>query len=389
MTPSPPTNTAEHQDNHHSSNYYSNIPAPSSTSTARDKDVPWYWKEESPLFMNNLDEDNSKVQALQSLVFDESTGREIAHNFKEQGNLHMQHARDSSAGAQQAVECYSRALDTEMDDHTPLYDPDTAVSIPSVAVLRTTLYANRAQAHLTLHNYRSALHDAQHALAITPSHNKALFRGAKAALHAGHYTTAADLLDRLHTVQPDSKAAGKLRRQLQEKKAAEERSRVQQQEREKKREASHTGLIRMLTRRGIQVGREEVDAGMTGSGVRLDQETRELKFEVLLLYDDAGQSDVLQNVGETDTLAAHLTQVMPPEAPPVPWDDPDRPSFRRDHIRLFYGQQSAGSSHPVYREISATKEVGEWLREPGYVLPGTRPVVHVVLANSPLLEDML
>lgn len=70
---------------------------------------------------------------------------------------------------------------------------------------------------------------------------------------------------------------------------------------------------------------------------RAPNEANEIFFEVILLYDEMRESDIIPEFSEDDRFFDHFQHAFPPLGPPVPWEE-NQPNKRYtlDNIRVFY-----------------------------------------------------
>merc|ERR1719470_684624 len=103
--------------------------------------------------------------------------------------------------------------------------------MPEDKEMKTQLLTNRAAAQFYIENYRSSLRDCSAALVVTPSHMKAVVRGAQCCYKLKHYADCVTWCDRglgLDTTQAellklraDSQQMEKTRQRDQRKKLAD------------------------------------------------------------------------------------------------------------------------------------------------------------------------
>jgi hypothetical protein len=101
----------------------------------------------TPLWSDTIDENDPTVQAMQSLMYDD-TPDEIALSFKEQGNKLLKngfkkHHKD-------IIESYSKGLEQKITD----------------LQLKIDLLNNRSQVHMLMENYGRCLEDVKEVLLL-------------------------------------------------------------------------------------------------------------------------------------------------------------------------------------------------------------------------------
>ena len=156
------------------------VPLPTPAAVALDNsDLPCaFW--DADLSSDSNHPDALAIQALR----EESSPAERAETLKVQGNDAL--ARGLQLGKRfyvaEAVKLYTQALG--------LIAGLEGTEEEGLPALRVALLSNRAQAHLTLRNDRSALADATAATAADPAAVKAWHRAARAAGRLGEWETA-------------------------------------------------------------------------------------------------------------------------------------------------------------------------------------------------------
>ena len=137
-----------------------------------------------PLFMTELEENNTDLEALKALAY-EGTPLEVATSFKERGNESF-----SERGLKDAKEFYTKAINVLLievrrrqtsTENGEEGEVDKEKVKKEVAVLEACL-VNRAACHLSLKNYRSCTLDCATALRINPENIKAYYRSSRALL---------------------------------------------------------------------------------------------------------------------------------------------------------------------------------------------------------------
>ena len=293
-----------------------------------------------------------------------TTPEERAERCKAAGNEAMRHGK---SGAAKAVESYTAGLDER----------------PSDGALKGALFGNRAAAHVTLKNWGFALADATAALetAALPlaSALKASRRGAMAALQLRKLDPCEQMLRRAETLTGDAGAAGdaeaaelrKISASLTKLRAEEARAAVEAAAaREREAEVTRAVRARDLIVRDFEDERlreqcvgEWLIAALThakrahalqnaafampyagarsGARVWFDAELDELHWPVLFLYPEDGQSDFIQDVGESEALMPHLVEMFGMQAENAPpWDARRRYKAPGLHVYVAYTEDA-------------------------------------------------
>lgn len=240
-----------------------------------------------------------------------------AIELKEKGNEYLKMGKKHY---HDAVDCYTRAINQKCMDES-----NTAV-----------LYANRAQVHLLLGNYRRALLDAQEALKLNTANIKACFRGAKAALSLQLFHEAAEFCSCGLEQDPQNEELLKLRESINKKLA-------EAMQREKEATiaiAKAETLSSALVARKVRIGKPVYKEHTAGRKPWLDK-SNILHWPVLLLYGEVMASDFIEDFCEVETFSSHLDIIFGEDAPLLPWDL--KHDYTRSTVQLFY-KVSAGPS---------------------------------------------
>ena len=121
-----------------------------------------------PLFMKSTPTDeeiekNVELQALQALLYEGKTQKEVVEALKQHGNELLKDGE-----RMQALRFYTRSIEEECAEN--------------IDDLRSLCYSNRAMVHFTLGNWPNSLSDSRRAVELDAKNVKACWRGAKAAL---------------------------------------------------------------------------------------------------------------------------------------------------------------------------------------------------------------
>lgn len=147
----------------------------------------------------------------------------MATNFKKQGNDYFLGKR-----YKEARDFYRQGLD----------------AYPRDATLRETLHLNRAACELELGNLRQAARDCSAALEINPKSTKAFYRAARALHGLDRNVEAIDCCDHALAIDEANTAVKKLKAQIVEKGLQVERRKKEQEEWQRRKEATKVALGR-------------------------------------------------------------------------------------------------------------------------------------------------
>jgi len=166
-------------------------------------------------------------------------------------------------------------------------------------------------------------------------------------------------------------------------------------------------LIAFLKQHKITVGQSEfssnqfrqiekadpADGPFAKFGVKVDHDSDSKKdalvFRVLFAYDDFQQTDIIQEFHEYATFEEVLSEMLPPNGPPLPFAPPEvQHKYTLSTIKLFYWDQTL-EQDTRFCEVQLGATLGETMRRKDYLLPAEfMPVFHVLAADSPTLEKM-
>ncbi|KAL9047576.1 MAG: hypothetical protein Q9206_006648, partial [Seirophora lacunosa] len=284
----------------------------------------------TPLFMTNLEdggndddnEENIQLEALRALQY-EGTRREIALGFKERGNEMVAEKRWKDA-----KEFYTKGILTLKAPQKEVVGDKSASADEEAEEaeekkVEEACYINRALCNLELQNYRSTLHDTRHTLLLTPTSHKALYRSALALLHLSRHAPALDATTRglaLTSPSPEEPPSAPhtafltLHERIlsaQRLAAISAAKRASAAEHKRKEQLALTAALQA---RGIKLRVSERPPDLEDAvlSLRPDPEspTSALHFPVLLLYPEAGGSDFVKQVAETERWGDVLALVL-------------------------------------------------------------------------------
>ncbi|OQN99176.1 hypothetical protein B0A48_15025 [Cryoendolithus antarcticus] len=262
-----------------------------------------------PLFMTELpaeDEDNEYLEAFKALAY-EGTRAEIAENFKTQGNEAVREKRWLDAR-----EFYSKALAALRGPKVPAGASEAEIEMKVEEVDEV------AEEKRERENYGSCSRDCAAALKLNFRNVKAWYRAASACLALDKLPEALDACKCGLRVEPANTALVAVKSKIEKRTthvAEIERSRQERQERVRSEESN---LRYALKSRNIVSRTTKDPPDMEDATIKLEdpmEPTSTLKFPVIFLYPLQAQSDFVKACSETETLADHLSYILPP-----PWD---------------------------------------------------------------------
>ncbi|QIW99616.1 hypothetical protein AMS68_005134 [Peltaster fructicola] len=278
-----------------------------------------------PLFMTSIDENDeeqaAQLEAMRAIAY-EGTRAEIATNFKAQGNECVQEKDWFNAR-----EYYSKAITALRDPDLKKYEsPDAKVieldeeaEAAEQRLLEEVCLANRALCNLEMKNYGSCNRDCAGALRLNPKNVKAWYRAASACLALDKIEEALDACDSGLRFESTNASLKALRVKIDKRQAHLIELATKRQQREERARLEKANLAFALKSRGIVSLTTPNPPSMEDAAPQLADATdpkSTLSLPVLFLYPTAAQSDFIKSVSEDDTLAEHLSYVLPP-----PWDE--------------------------------------------------------------------
>jgi tetratricopeptide (TPR) repeat protein len=243
-----------------------------------------------PLFMTEMPADGSfpELEALQSIAMEDATPESLAANYKRCGNECLERGK---VGYRMALLNYTEGLNMKCSDEK----------------LNAVLHSNRAQVALNMKEYARALNDAQAAVALDPTHIKSYWRGATAAVELELWKAADKLLSAGLKRRADDPALLKLHTKVAPKLESLEKARKKS---DKKARAAQTALEVALQSRDVEVGPMLYEGMYSG---KVEFADGELRYPMLLLYDEVMATDFVAEASERSCLDDHFAVMFPPD----------------------------------------------------------------------------
>ena len=301
------------------------VPLPTPAAAALDNaDLPCaFW--DADLSADSNHPDALAIQALR----EESSPAERAETLKVQGNDAL--ARGLQLGKRfyvaEAVKLYTQALgliaglEGTADDGLP--------------ALRVALLSNRAQAHLTLRNDRSALADATAATAADASAVKAWHRAVRAAGRLGEWGAADAAVAGGLAAAPGHAALTALSAELAASRAKAEAAAAARAAAAAAARAPAAAVAAAIAAHGVRVGLPQLDRVGARKPTLSPDDKSTLLWPLVFVYPEAGGArDVVEAASEGVPLAAHLDEMFCEAAPPLEWNDSH--AYTRSTVELYY-----------------------------------------------------
>ncbi|KAL0584579.1 hypothetical protein ABG067_005602 [Albugo candida] len=369
---------------------------------------------EMSLFDDHVVEGDVMVDAIQALIEEGESAESLAMHWKAKGNEMFQTAKKhNSKYYRDALQYYSKAIAYGLE--ALKLTPEQRAPSYNITELMAQIYSNRSAVHLALKNYGSCRSDAAVAIGFDCKHIKSYFRGAKASqkLQKPH-DTLRYCMEGLQ-IDPSSKQLQQLEKEarlLLQKIQSE----MDQKDREHQQRRSQVARYRSwCVARRIRVGRslfEDQRVRQYELAPHVENETNDMVWPVLFLYDEYQTSDLVEAFGEHDTFVEHLANMFPEGGPYCKWDIEE--SYQASNLLLYVRANESIPFHTeedwyvalaeepepeqeererIEREERHALQTEEWiqisllnelvnlLQHKSYVVPGI-PIIHVQARNS-------
>eukprot|EP01138_Halocafeteria_seosinensis_P015900 gb/GECG01016226.1/.p1 GENE.gb/GECG01016226.1/~~gb/GECG01016226.1/.p1 ORF type:complete len:500 (+),score=85.62 gb/GECG01016226.1/:1-1500(+) len=295
-------------------------------------------EEMHPVFMNDeqIEQESAKGNTyvkglMHSEYSDEQGPMELAASCKARGNESFKRGKAYFA---QALRFYNEAL--EHCENIEKKDQN-AKKLESVA------RSNLAAIYLTREKYSYTIVETEKALELWSGNVKAAYRGAKSAVHLGHYKKGKRLAEQGLKSEPDNNALKKLAKEAQEGIERNERRQKEKEAKEKQMRERVETLRRSCEERGIQVAKPVMSnmQSVDNSYPYIDEYDC-VHWPALLLYPEHGQTDFICDWPEVVTFHDQMSEVLPQskkhaqECPELvaQWDT--KKQYRLDNVDFFY-----------------------------------------------------
>jgi len=273
-----------------------------------------------PMFMEDMPrniDDNPYLLALQSIVYDGNTPEEMADHFRKLGNDAFRLSENKIASLN-ALASYSKGLEMECKDDK----------------MNSQLHSNRAAVSLRLKEYDKAVDDCKLAIKLDPTNTKATFRASKASEALGLTSQALEFCAEAKKLAPKEAEIAQAYKRLTQRLAREdaERAKIKQAEEaaEQALRAVGEAVRSVVQARGLKLAGPVFELqghmamyrqrNMEVKPVLADDDATAIRWPVVFLYDESGQSDFVEACDERSALEDQL-QIMFPADRHVDWDD--------------------------------------------------------------------
>jgi len=263
---------------------------------------------------------------MQSMVYDGQSQEEMAEHFKKLGNDAFRMVPQTAVANQNALACYTRALEMESKDKA----------------VNSQLYCNRAAVSLRVKEYEKAVNDCRQALKIDADNHKASYRAAKASEAQG--LTAKALMfctDALRNSEDKEIRMMKIRltdRLKSEESGRQDDRKVLVKAAEELRFADLTAT-NALQERAVHLGPPMWDLThytrsvpprprLARTGEEEQGDGKAVIWPLLMLYDESSQTDFVESFDDRCALEDQL-QLMFPADRHVDWDEEGKYTWDR------------------------------------------------------------
>jgi len=310
------------------------------------------------------------MQGLQDLKYspEENSKEELAKNYKEDGNFNFKCKKYRFA-----IASYTEGLKAGCEEKE----------------IKTQLLTNRAAAQFHIENYRSSLRDCELALRLTPTHMKALLRGAQCCFKLKHYKECQNWCDRGLEVDCAHNDLLKLRTECVQLEKAKERDTRKRLAAEKKEKQLQSSLLERIKQRGITVESkgnslelsdlEPCHPAALQKRVRLEDDL--LVWPVIFLYPEFGESDFIEGFKETDHFEDHIN-VMFGSDDRAPWDPEGR--YNPRSLVIYFEDSKTDLVH-----VPLDWTLQQALSHRGFVLKAGTPGFILLVQDSKVHKDFL
>eukprot|EP00095_Tigriopus_kingsejongensis_P000949 snap_masked-scaffold360_size197209-processed-gene-0.15 protein:Tk00949 transcript:snap_masked-scaffold360_size197209-processed-gene-0.15-mRNA-1 annotation:"tetratricopeptide repeat protein 4" len=334
--------------------------------------------EQHPFFAQNLQAGQELpplLKGIQDLKYspDENTPAELAQSYKEDGNFNFKCKKYRFA-----VASYTEGLKHRCEDQ----------------LLNSQLLTNRAAAQFRLKNFRSALIDCRLALVRTPTHLKALLKGAESAWELQRFEECVQLCDQGILSHPEEAQFVERRQQAVLKAKELERNARREAAQLKQSQHEERLLLEAIRGRGIQVVTAKGQSGLSLENLEPTHpaalrkrvhfspaDPAVLVWPALFIYPEHGETDFVEAFEENQIFADHLQAMFGPEAPSAPWDLDHK--YVPERLALQFEDVTAQKLVPVDAQVTL-KSV---LSDPRYRLVGGTPGIIVTVRGSKFESD--
>jgi len=276
------------------------------------------------------------MKGMQDLKYspDENSPDELAANYKEDGNFNFKCKKYRFA-----VASYTEGLKAKGSNR----------------LVNTQLYTNRAASQYHIGNYRSSLRDCEAAVALTPSHIKAIVRGAQCCFGLKKYEDCQTWCDKGLKIEPKHEELNKLRAEAGRIWKQLDRDERKRKAAEKKKKEEESKIMDLIKARGIKVEQrkggghlsledlEPCHPAAAQKPVHVDPESGELVFPVLFMYPEFGETDFIEEWRENEAVEQHIQVMFGAGAERPPWDINNR--YTPSSLVVYLEDESSNLIH--------------------------------------------
>lgn len=342
-------------------------------------------------FWSNINEDD--LDKGTSDAFEAVKAMKLENTLESEVEIRKQRGNDSFARAKK------HSIRTDYTNAI-LYYTEAIQLNGSDRANNSKVYSNRALVHFTLKNYGHCITDCMEAVSLDPTNIKAFFRAADAAFALKKYSQATLFcnhgLSRANDFKPKE---NKEQNQLECEKTAltallnkicQAHDEEKKEEKKKSEEKSaknaaiatkQSKLALALSERQIVMGKPLFDMS-NFDGYKCDpylDNSNNLHWPVLLLYEEQGQSDFIKDFHEATSFLAQLKPMFYPKVPHAEWDTNKEYKIRR--IKLFTDVYDTVTKDVFRKEIPLTSSLSNVINYCNFRVPGI-PTFYVVPDKS-------
>lgn len=319
-----------------------------------------------PLFMQEIPTDdkgmvkvegNEHLEGLQALLYHGETPESLAELFKKNGNEQLKKGKKYF---KDAVLYYSRGLAEGSSDNK----------------VNSVLHSNRAQVYLLKSLWPKVVDDCKKAIELDETNVKAYYRAAKASFQLELWQQAADFATNGLKQEGGNVSLLQLLQSAQEKMNKRDQKRAKSTEEKKAaQDKAKADLANRLKEQNIKTIAPMYDMPEYMDTLRVEDDA--VLWPAVLLYDECGQTDFIENFDEDSYLEDHLKVILP-GTEFAEWDHRQR--YKYDGV-VGYLETDAGM-----QLIDPIKPIRDVLAN--HTVPRILPI-HVMVKDSACLKDFL
>ena len=246
----------------------------------------------------------------------------------------------------------------------------------------------------------------KHAIRLDPSNIKAYFRAAKASYALKKVAQCVEFCELGLKKEADNAALQSIlttaRVALDKQRRAADEARQRAEAKAQAAAERSAALFAMLAQHGAKLGAPRQANLPLKDAFRHVAAAGEVCCRVQILYEEHSQTDTIDAMPLSSTFREQLAVMLPPAAPPAPWDPQAR--YALPNIELYCvesesrplkfdvakrrAEAQAKTGEPAWAKVELDSTLAQLLRRDKYVIPGLVQV-HAVVRGSDHAKSML